>query len=1245
MRRLVLLVVAAIAGWVAASMILGSAPAAGDGAAAGAAATVGLASRVRDGGLIALAAALIAGWWALPAARRDWDERAWPIAGRALFVAGVITAVAGALLGEGAAFLGFQVQSTLSATGAVWAAGTAVALAGVLVRGPIERYAAPAWRWSRSARGELVRVPVQDAPEELATGRLWWAALVVILAVGVALRFWLAHAMPESCVAQECDTVLGNGATPALGVLLSLAKFAAVDALTALRYGTALLSSLTLLVFVLLLRRFASSGGVLLGAALLAFHPWHLAATRGAGSVIELTLLIAMALWGSTSGLQSGRPAAWAVAGLTLGLLFHAAPGWTGVWAAWLVLLVVLTLSHPDGRRRPAGLWVAAATTVVGVLSPWTSGVSAAAALPGLPAGTGELITAQVAPFVAAALAVVPVWLAALTIMGIGVPARLGRGGLLLLLTAAGAALMTIALPATATNAPALGSLLGIWGVTFAALALDQLLRATQRAWRPLARPGVLTAWATVALVAIGMFGAWDLSHRAARTVSRAENPDAQALAQFLAGVVEESGDSGPLLFAPADLLSAPAVRLAGSKLLSSGRLLPFDWIEDLPWSGDAPDGIAYLLPTTSPALLDAVRAVYPGGSGVKVRDAEGRDILNLWRVDAQTLAQSLGVEQRLFAGDDGASGENADVTTGVGPMSFAWGESPPMELPFGAEWQGSLLVRDAGNYTFSVSALPTARFSVTLDDRLLLDSSAGLQTRGEMLPAGTHRLAVQYHSGETPGDFALLWQQAGEEASPIPREVLFNPPLPVQGLVGAYMKSADWSGPVFTLRQDPAIQADTSLQPPWSVVWQGHLAAPRSGEYLIGAVSSGPATVSVDGKIVATRADPQGGDAVTAASVAPSEGLLYLERGWHPIEIRFSTGDPAAAGAASSGPPDMRLYWQPPGSAPTALPAAMLSPSPVELGPADTPLPDLNLDDARLGNSFFALSADPTLWQPQVRYAPDHLMALPFAREWSAGSCGASEGYLNSPHGLAVDPGRNVLYVADLGNQRVTAIALDDQTMTALPIHDLQEPVDVAVGPDGTLYVLDATQPRIVVWDPTTSEQSVLALPEGTYRPRGLAVDPLGQLYVADTGGARVFVLGQDGSLITEYGGADSALGRGQPTDVVAPGHAIWAISAEQGRLWRLDTLGSYTAIQPTDTINGPHLAALGDHLFLSDPARQQVVLLDAQGMPLGALADAGAFTLPTGVAAWEDGSATLLAVADTAACSVTAWRAESLP
>jgi len=140
-----------------------------------------------------------------------------------------------------------------------------------------------------------------------------------------------------------------------------------------------------------------------------------------------------------------------------------------------------------------------------------------------------------------------------------------------------------------------------------------------------------------------------------------------------------------------------------------------------------------------------------------------------------------------------------------------------------------------------------------------------------------------------------------------------------------------------------------------------------------------------------------------------------------------------------------------------------------------------------------------------------------------------ANAALLNQPYGLAFDTSGN-LYIADLGNARVRKVGTDGTIQTVagggtLPanssgqggpanITQLAQPRDVALGADGSLYISDfgANQVYRVTTDGTLSLMAgtgvagfsgvaTSALLAQLNAPAGLAVDPTGELYIADSG------------------------------------------------------------------------------------------------------------------------------------------------
>ena len=329
---------------------------------------------------------------------------------------------------------------------------------------------------------------------------------------------------------------------------------------------------------------------------------------------------------------------------------------------------------------------------------------------------------------------------------------------------------------------------------------------------------------------------------------------------------------------------------------------------------------------------------------------------------------------------------------------------------------------------------------TLTLDDLLVLDSTLGLNQQRTPLAQGVYRLKLDYRSGTAPSDLRVRWQPPGFAAlEPIPAAAMHLPVAPNQGLLGEYFANEGWEGTPTLRQKDLVVGLPADLPAPYSVLWHGKLAAPRSGEYRLGVNADGFTQIAVDGQLVATV------DASADATTTPAyaEGLVYLPSGWHEIAVRHAPANPGAR---------LRLLWQPAGGAPTELGGANLLPVVTAIGPADIPLPSPPpLLDDRLGTDRFALSVANEAWQPQTRVPPANLPPLPLALQWQVGNgCGAGSQQLNAPHGLAFALDGSRIYVADTNNRRVQSLSVDGLWSASWSSETLQEPVDIAVAPDG---------------------------------------------------------------------------------------------------------------------------------------------------------------------------------------------------
>lgn len=128
-----------------------------------------------------------------------------------------------------------------------------------------------------------------------------------------------------------------------------------------------------------------------------------------------------------------------------------------------------------------------------------------------------------------------------------------------------------------------------------------------------------------------------------------------------------------------------------------------------------------------------------------------------------------------------------------------------------------------------------------------------------------------------------------------------------------------------------------------------------------------------------------------------------------------------------------------------------------------------------------------------------------------SFGGYGYGTGRLRRPLGLSVGKTGDV-YVCDAENGRIAVFDRFGNFRVEMGVDVLDEPAGVCVGPEATLFVADAGYHRVVVFDLKNGEVAgQIGGPDaggdaGSFKgPRGLVVDTDGMLYVLDTGNCRV--------------------------------------------------------------------------------------------------------------------------------------------
>lgn len=154
-----------------------------------------------------------------------------------------------------------------------------------------------------------------------------------------------------------------------------------------------------------------------------------------------------------------------------------------------------------------------------------------------------------------------------------------------------------------------------------------------------------------------------------------------------------------------------------------------------------------------------------------------------------------------------------------------------------------------------------------------------------------------------------------------------------------------------------------------------------------------------------------------------------------------------------------------------------------------------------------------------------------------------AGETTFNAPRGIAQAPDGS-LYVADSRNHRIVHLDSTGLFISAwggyanvlegiAPQGLFNEPWGVAVGPDGDVYVTDTWNQRIQIF---TADGQFLRMwdtflvdgvADSFWGPRGIVVDASGKVFVTDTGKQRVVIFDSQGNYLSQFGSRGLELGQ----------------------------------------------------------------------------------------------------------------------
>lgn len=262
-------------------------------------------------------------------------------------------------------------------------------------------------------------------------------------------------------------------------------------------------------------------------------------------------------------------------------------------------------------------------------------------------------------------------------------------------------------------------------------------------------------------------------------------------------------------------------------------------------------------------------------------------------------------------------------------------------------------------------------------------------------------------------------------------------------------------------------------------------------------------------------------------------------------------------------------------------------------------------------------------MWNYGTIIAPEAIVADPYEGKQVTltadrifGMAGIEPGQFQRPRDLAVAPDGS-LYIADTENHRIQHLSADGEVLKTwgsfadintgqAPGGTFNEPWGIAVGPDGSVYVADTWNHRVQKF---TANGEFIATwgffgqgetPEAFWGPRDVEVNADGEVFVTDTGNKRVVVFDADGNYRTQFG--EVGLGPGQfdePVGLAASSKGEIYVTDTWNQRIQVFTPSSDGEYSPTNNweIVGWYGQSLDNKPYIAVDAQEHVFVTDPEG------------------------------------------------
>ena len=622
------------------------------------------------------------------------------------------------------------------------------------------------------------------------------------------------------------------------------------------------------------------------------------------------------------------------------------------------------------------------------------------------------------------------------------------------------------------------------------------------------------------------------------------------------------------------------------------------DTLDQFPLDVAPGRGALLILNAEARSLYEEARRLYPNAQFAEVTPPfPGPPVLYTVRLAPSDLDSLHGVTARYYAGEDWHG--PPVLTRHEQQLAADWTVSSPLPLPFVAEWEGFLHVPAAGMHQFVLETPAAAE--LWIDEYTVLAGTEVL-TGSLQLAEGIH--TVRMRAQGLPGRLQLSWQTPKLPLTLVPASLLYSATGLGQGLLGQYYPNGQWMPPAATSRIEARFARYVHVTPlprPYTVEWVGKLVAPQDGVYRFGLESIDESMLWIGGSEVVRTTSPN----------TYQESELSLTAGLHDIRIRFADRTnhtqinvywqppgrerqilPAEALLPPRGNYD-RFVFSPPepaenevglqsvgdGFPATRLPGEAL----VVVGGLGTPRGIAVADDGRLyiaesgaghvsiwdtkGTLLKVISGSnqPLVEPADLAVTEGRLLVL----DATAGAVrwfdldgnplpdpslpGLDPSFAERSRGIGVTAAGEI-WIANTSAGRIVRLdAAGGMAGQRVVGQDKDaQPVDVAGGIDGKIFVVDGQSHRLIRYAQDGQREQVWSLPAAnTLDSPHLATDRSGRLYVSDPENGRVFLRTPDGEVAGYWDLAELIGHPVRPVGIAVDANGVvWVVDSAAGSL-----------------------------------------------------------------------------------------------